>query len=166
MNVDFFNTSCKESARKDSLFGICDDQIGRKAYTDISDVNKWIAKVKNNNCIEVTFTAIDNCIEILKEGTKDKESSCDGMLTFGKSIYLVELKKRRTGGWFKEAKEQLENTIKLLNKNHDIDEFKYKKAYACNKKHPNFTIINNELGKRFFQETSFRIDAQTEIVIK
>ena len=167
MIVDFFETSCKEPAKINNLFGICDDQDGTKAYTDIHKRDKWIAIVKNKNNKEITFTAIDNCITILKEGTKDKESSCDGMLTFQDSIFLVELKEVKTGGWLPDAIGQLKNTIRLLTANHNLDGFRYKKAYACNKKHPNFTTIENELSKRFFNETNgFRIDAQAVIIIK
>ena len=167
MIVNFFETSCKEPAKTDDSFGICDDQDGTKAYTDIDDNDKWIATVKNKERLEVQFTAIDNCIIALKEGTKDKESTCDGMLTFKNSLYLVELKKQRTGGWISDAIEQLKNTIKLILENHNIEEFQYKKAYGCNRKHPNFATIDNELSRCFFRETNgFRIDAQAERVIK
>ena len=89
------------------------------------------------------------------------------MLIFHESLYLVELKKQGTGGWLPHAKTQLENTIKLLHANHNLSAFKYKKAYACNKKHPNFTVINVAERKAFFEKTNgFRIDAQAEIVIK
>ncbi len=87
MSMIFFETDCEEATRNERQFGICDDQNGTKAYTDIVDRNKWIAKVINENGINVSFTAIDNCIIIFKEGTKDKESSCDGMLTFSK-VYI------------------------------------------------------------------------------
>ncbi len=40
MIINFFNTNCKESAKKEKLFGICDDQNGTKAYTDITDDTK------------------------------------------------------------------------------------------------------------------------------
>ena len=167
MSVDFFNTDCKEPAQNNAFFGICDEQDATRAYTDNQNEDNWIARVKNKSQIEIAFTAIDNCITILKEGTNDKESTCDGMLTFKNSIFLVELKKQRIGGWLPNAKDQLKNTIKLLSENHDLAEFKYKKAYACNRKHPNFTKIENETSKRFFKETNgFRIDAQSEIVIK
>ena len=167
MHIDFFNTTCKEPIQTNELFGICDNQDGEKAYTDVHDNIKWIATVKNENKIEVTFTAIDNCIIIFKENTKDKESSCDGMLTFKNSIYLVELKNQGVGGWLPKAINQLKNTIKLVSRSHNLDGIKYKKAYACNRKHPNFTTIDNELSKKFFKETNgFRIDAQAEIVIK
>lgn len=167
MSVIFFETDCEESSRNDKLFGICDDQNGQRAFTDTTDYKKWIAKVINNNETDVKFTAIDNCIIVLKVGTKNKESSCDGMLTFSQSLYLVELKKQGTGGWIGDAKEQLENTIKLISKKHDLSNFKYKKAFACNKKHPNFTVIDAAERKSFFERTNgFRFDTQAEIVIK
>ena len=167
MSVNFFETECKEEARNEKQFGICDDQNGTKAYTDTTDSTKWIAKVTNVKEIHVSFTAIDNCIIVLKEGTKDKESSCDGMLTFGQNLYLVELKKQGTGGWISDAKGQLENTIKLISENHDLSNFRYKKAFACNRKHPSFTVIDTAERKSFFERTGgFRIDVQAEIVVK
>lgn len=133
----------------------------------MTDNTKWIAKVSNDNDLTIAFTAIDNCLIVLKEGTKDKESTCDGMLTFSNSLYLVELKKQGAGGWLSDAKSQLEKTIKLLRSKHNLEEYKYKKAYACNKKHPNFTVIDAAERKAFFERTKgFRIDAQAEIVVK
>lgn len=169
MSVDFFSATCKESVRTNNLFGICDDQDGAKAYTDIQDIDKWIATVKNKNQVEVTFIAIDHCIVILNRETNDMESTCDGMLTFEDHIFLVELKKQRKGGWLSEAKGQLENTINLLSEHHSpvLDEIRYKKAFVCNRKHPYFKTIDNELAKKFFKETNgFRLDVQSEIVIK
>ena len=167
MSVNFLKTDCKELSRIDDLFGICDNQNNTAAYTDVDNPSKWIAKVINEKNIEVSFTAIDNCIVIFKEGTKDKESSCDGMITFENSIYLVELKDKNIGGWIPEAVGQLENTIKLILANHTLTEFKHKKAFACNRKHPYFKTMENEFCKRFFQRTNgFRIDVQSEIKIK
>lgn len=113
MSVNFFGTECTELSRTDELFGICDDQDGGKAYFNATDKNKWIAVVKNDKGLAVSFTAIDHCIIILKEGTKDEESTCDGMITFTDSLYLVELKKQGAGGWVSKAIAQMENTIKL-----------------------------------------------------
>lgn len=166
MSVDFFNTPCKEADRTDLIIGICDDQDNTKAYTDITDKNKWIAVIKNNSGLSVSFTPIDNCIIILKEGSQNKESTCDGMITFHESLFLIELKVQNSGGWKSKALEQLENTVKLLLKNHDLSNIKYKKVFACNRKHPNFYVIDNEKNKRFFKSYGFRIDVQAEIVIK
>lgn len=166
MKVDFFNTACKEQELTHQKFGICDDEDGRRAYTNIDNATKWIAKVNNELERKIEFTAIDNCITILKAGTKNKESSCDGMLTFENSIFLVELKNQGTGGWLPKAIGQLQNTISLLKLYNRIDDFRYKKAYACNRKHPNFQVIDVEKRRKFYKETGFRIDAQAEIVIK
>ncbi len=165
MNVDFFNTECRESVRNNSVFGICDNHDGTRAYTDIGNNSTWVAKVENCNKLDTVFTPIDNCIIILKNGTNDQESTCDGMLTFRNSIYLVELKEQRTGGWLTDAIGQLENTIKLLKGANNIDHIIYKKAYACNKKHPKFHVIDVERKRKFYNETGFRIDAQASILI-
>ncbi len=164
--INFFNNNCNEASISNKEFGICDDQNGTKAYTDNTNSKKWIATIKNDKRKKIVFTAIDNCIIILKEETSDKESTCDGMLTFENSLFLVELKVQRQGGWLPRAISQLENTIKLIKKHNDISKIKYKKAYACNKIHPRFQIMASEQMKRFFDKTGFRIDVQAEIKIK
>lgn len=166
MSIDFFNSPCRETARQEKLFGICDDQEGQKAYTDSENQENWIATVVNETNCEITFTAIDHCTSVYKEGTNDLESTCDGMLTFADSLYLVELKNDRTGGWIPDATKQLENTIKLLQMHHSLEEYKHLKAYACNRKHPRFTTIENSTNKAFFDQTRFRLDVQAKIAIK
>lgn len=166
MSTDFLGSKCNELSRKDKLFGLCDDQNSEKAYSDTGDDKQWIAKVNNPNETEIIFTPIDNCIILHKPGTKDKESTCDGMLTTVNTLFLVELKERGTGGWLGDAVGQLENTMKLLHANHDLSAFRYKKGFACNKKHPNFTVIDNEKNKWFYKTYGFRLDARVEIDVK
>ncbi len=167
MSVDFLKSPCKEAARENTTFGICDDQDGTKAYTDIKDEEKWIATVSNKNSKAIVFTPIDNCIQIFKPQTNDLESTCDGMLMFTNNLYLIELKKQSTGGWIPVAIGQLKNTIRLITESHNITQIKYKKAFACNKRHPNFKTIDNELSKRFFNESNgFRLDINSEINIR
>ena len=166
MSVDFFSVDCTETAKTDFRFGICDDQSGSKAYTDATDETTWIATVKNQSGTSITFIAIDRCLMRHQEGTADNESTCDGMLIFRDGLYLVELKKQDTGGWLPKATAQLENTIRLLQKHHDLEQFRYKKAFACNKRHPRFIVIDVEEKKAFFRRTNgFRLDAQATIVI-
>jgi len=89
------------------------------------------------------------------------------MLTFSDSLFLVELKKQGTGGWLPDAKKQLESTIKRLRMDNNLTKYRYKKAYACNKQHPKFTVIEASEKKAFFERTNgFRIDVQAEIFIK
>jgi len=165
MKIDFLNTECKEPTRIDESFGIFDNQDGKRAYSGSANLTNRIAIVKNERKIPVTFTAIDNCIMIHKEGSKNLESTCDGMLTFSQALYLIELKNQGTGGWQSDAIQQLKNTIRIMQIHIDLTKFKNKKAYVCNKKHPTFKKINHELNKQFFKEYSFRLDINTQIAI-
>ncbi|HEY0175188.1 MAG TPA: hypothetical protein VGC08_02350 [Pedobacter sp.] len=166
MSLDFLDSPCKEPSRNEKLFGLCDDQNGTKAYSDHLNSNNWIAKVINEDQVDVTFTPIDLCMNILKAHTNDQESTCDGMLTSENCLYLVELKEQGTGGWLPKATDQLESTIKLLTKNHDLSGFRFKKAFPCNKRHPNFKVIDHAENLRFFRNYGFRIDAQLEVRIR
>lgn len=165
MSAYFLETPCKEPPITDSEFGICDDENGTKAYSNTINREKWVATVKNDGSKEVAFTPIDNCIIILKEGTNDKESTCDGMLTFSNSLFLVELKVQGTGGWRSHAIGQLENTMKLMASDVNIQMIKYKKAYACNRKFPYFQKTDNEENLRFFRKYGFRIHVGAEIIL-
>lgn len=53
--MNFFDAACQEPAIKHAKFGICDDQDGKKAYTDITDDTKWVATVINRNQIELSL---------------------------------------------------------------------------------------------------------------
>lgn len=162
MTLDFFNTSCSEPPRKEEVFGLCDDQNESPAYSDVDNERLWIAKVENS-VGEVVFTPIDKCIVVEKASSKDQESTCDGMLTFKDSLFLVELK-MRSKNWFTEGLAQIRNTIEVMRAHGVIDQ-KYLKAYVCNKKHPHFTTIDNAFSKKFKEETGFRIDNQAKIKI-
>lgn len=163
MSVDFFKTPCSEKLRSEKTFGLCDDDDEAVAYSDAVNKASWIARVENN-AGEVVFTPIDKCIVPRKVGSLDKESTCDGMLTFTDSLFLVELKNERKN-WFMDGLGQIENTKRLMRKQGAIDQ-KYLKAYVCNKKHPHFTTIDNSFSRKFKNETGFRIDNQATIKIK
>jgi hypothetical protein len=162
MSLDFFKQKCQESSRKNIEFGLCDDQNGKVAYSDIADSNKWIATVKNENQQEIVFTAIDKCV--LLDNEFRGRGRCDGMLTSSDLLYFVELKNQKPP-WQSDAIEQLESTIQFLLENHDISQYKKRKAFACNKQRDKFVVIDNEFNKSFLRQTTFRIDIQAEIVI-
>jgi hypothetical protein len=98
MSINFFKLSCQDTTNQ-SEFGLCDDPPPphTPAYIDLDISNKdekWIAIVDNSNEIEITFTAIDNCIEIRRpNGEMDK--SCEGMLTYQNSYYFCRVKEKR-----------------------------------------------------------------------
>ena len=144
--MNFFDPECREPARKDVKFGLCDDQNGTKAYTNTDDPSRWIATVQNDTKVELTFTAIDNCVIMNDEECGRRR--CDGMLTSAKHIYFIELKDVREG-WMVDAIDQIDSTIRFFMEHHDISMYRYKKAFACNKRHRAFKVIDNELRRRF-----------------
>lgn len=162
MKVDFLVNTCKEPARTDSVFGLCDDQNGQKAYSTIDNAGKWIATVKNDKNIELVFTPIDNCL--IKSYELEGIGRCDGLLTSPDHLYFIELKDVAKN-WVSEAVEQLESTINLFKENHDINAFRHKKAFACNKQHRYFQEVDNEFNLAFFRKHKVRIDIQAEIII-
>ncbi|MFN5894258.1 MAG: hypothetical protein ACK45Z_16760, partial [Dolichospermum sp.] len=109
MSINFFKSTC-QSQTNQYKFGLCDDPNKDKdpAYIDTVDCSKWIAIVENNQEIEVIFTAIDNCIEILRSNG-ERENRCDGMLTYNNHIIFVELKERKytNSVWIDEGENQL-----------------------------------------------------------
>jgi hypothetical protein len=162
MSLDFFNVDCRYSPNSEDTFGLCDKQDGSRAYPNTDNFNAWIATVKNKRNLPVVFTAIDKCV--LQDHELKGEGRCDGMLTTEELLYLVELKDKEPP-WQNEALEQLKSTIRLLMGVHDIAQYRKRKAFACNKKRDKFIVIDNEFNKRFFRETTFRIDFQTEILV-
>ena len=160
--MNFFDLECQELARKDLLFGLCDDQDGTKAYTNTENSSRWIASVQNNSNVELTFTAIDNCV--IKGDEERGRGRCDGMLTSSEHIYFVELKDQKSS-WRAKAIDQLESTILFFQEYHDLGVFRHKKAYACNKQHKPFQEIDQETRLRFFRRCGFHIDTQAKIIV-
>lgn len=160
--MDFFEPTCQKPAINESIFGLCDDQNGTKAYTNIDDQTTWIATVRNDNNKNLTFTAIDKCV--IKDNEELGRGRCDGMLTSTEHIYFVELKDEAKK-WITGAINQLESTVQFFIEHHDISVFQHKKAFACNRKHRHFQEIDNELNLRFFRTYRVRIDVQADIII-
>lgn len=163
--MNFFDTTHQEPPTEDLSFGICDDQNGQKAYTDRTNKIKWVATVINEKPFQLTFTAIDK--GVIKDDQFPGQERCEGMITSNEHIYFLELKVQRSGGVAK-AKCQLASTIKIFNQVHPerLREYKHKKAFICNKSHPNFHVIQNEDQLSFYNKYNVRLDINTEIKFK
>lgn len=160
--MNFFDAACQEPPINTKLFGLCDDENGTKAYTDTVDSSKWIATVKNDSMLDVTFTAIDKCV--IKDNEGKGKGRCDAMLTTKLSLFLVELKNASSAKNV-DILEQLISTIAFLKQYHNIDSYTHKKVYACNKKRSQFVVIDNEENKAFYNTYGFRMDIQGEIIV-
>jgi hypothetical protein len=161
--MNFYDSAYQELPTTDALFGLCDDRKGRVAYIDKTNRNKWIAIIHNKKNINLLFTAIDK--GVIKDDEEPERGRCDGMLASNEHIYFVELKDQRKN-WISDSITQLESTIQFFIANHDIAIYKHKKAFACNKRHPQFKKTENELNLHFFKTYGVRLGLQADIVFQ
>ena len=169
-NVDFFaEVNQREQSRRDTLFGINDGiEEGDKegyAYTTIEgEPSTWNAVAKNAKALEVRFLPLDHNIVI--HPTPDETFSlCDGMLYHASWVAFVELKVKKSA-WISENIAQLKSSIGLFMANHDAKKYKYRFAYAANRKFPRFNISHKRDMQEFHQETGFRLLIQNTIEVK
>jgi len=169
--MDFFAKSKHKQISISKEFGICDDPPPAKvpAYLDEADKMKWIAIVNNSNGEEITFTAIDNCIEYdFKKADGKSDKRCDGILTFGVNIFFVELKQRKgrkSKDWLDDGEAQLKRTIFHFSKTKDSMAFRHKYAYIANSKRPVFTRGQAVRTNRFLKDTGYVLRIQRVIEI-
>jgi hypothetical protein len=161
MSVNFQQAACHQTL-SDPLFGLCDGDNGTKAYPDTADPAKWVAVVKNDTRKAILFIAVDKCI--IYDHEYPGRGRCDGILTTVEHLFFVELKDRLKN-WVQPAIEQLGSTIQFFVEGNDMTVYRHKKAFVCNKKHPRFQEIDNELNLRFFRQYGVRLDVQAEVII-
>ncbi len=164
--IDFFKVEVPVEER---VFGICDDEdkaAKTPAYVDANESNKhkWIAVVTNSSGKPVSFIAVDNKIEIRRENGV-MENRCDAMLHNEKYIIFVELKKQQDR-WIQHALVQLATTINVFKECHDINKYKHKLAYACNKRHPYFAVSHKEEMQQFRYKYGVRLVIGCDIMVK
>lgn len=168
MGIDFFIAKCQIENIRDNEFGICDDKDEAEktpAYVDMTQPDKWVAVVKNQTNKSINFTAVDNCIEMERSDGR-MDFRCDAMLTNEDHIVFVELKEQ-LADWITHAvDEQLQTTIDNFKANHDISKYKHKRAFVCNKRHPNFWVAYKDRMASFYQRNGVRLNLVKEIVFK
>jgi hypothetical protein len=162
MSLNFLDTACAEQERFDLIFGLCDDQDGTKAYSNSENTESWIATVKNESAIGLIFTPVDKCL--INDNEFQGRGRCDGILTSNYHLYFVELKNQPKSR-VSDAIKQLDSTIEFFKNAHDINQFKHKKAFVCNKQRRHFQEVDNELNLSFYRKHKVRIDVQAEILI-
>lgn len=162
--MDFYKTECKTDNISVDEFGLCDNEDGNPAFVDFANRDIWIATIKNQKNKNITFVAVDKCV--LKDNEYEGRGRCDCMLvTENKEhLFFVELK-NKDKEWISDAISQLESTILFFKENYNIEEYRHKKIFACNRKRKRFKEIDNEENLAFFRRHKFRIDVQSEIII-
>lgn len=169
-NVDFFaEANHQEKPRCDTLFGINDgveegDLKGCAYTTTDGEPTSWNAVVENKNAKEVCFLPLDHNI-VIHPKPDETYSLCDGMLYHGSWVAFVELKVKKAD-WISENIAQLRSTIELFLANHDVKNYKYRFAYAANRKFPRFNTSHKREMQEFHQKTGFRLLIQNRITVK
>ena len=162
--MDFFDPKyLTESPHNEAMFGLVDD--GLLARSTTSNESSWVAVVKNRQWKSVQFVPVDHNIQIFEDG--NERSMCDGMLyDMDKSwLAFVEMKEQ-IGEWMRAARLQLESTIAIFKKSHNAEEFRYRFAYAANRKHPHFQFSQKQVMQEFYNQNKFRLLFQNNIDVK
>ena len=169
--IEFFHTSMPDEEYPYKNFGICDDEdesAKTPAYVSIDPTDKWVAIVQNRTEKPINFTAVDNCIEI-RRANGDMDNRCDAILTNDEHIVFIELKVQRTSGWITHAvDEQLQTTIDHFKENCDIDKYRYKRAFVCNRKISTFQmpVIKAKNECFLLKRNHIRLSIEQTIVFK
>ncbi|MDR3340138.1 MAG: hypothetical protein LBT25_08650 [Candidatus Symbiothrix sp.] len=187
MSINFFDENKKTNSSKNQ-FGLCDDPppAENPAYIDETNKNKWIGIVNNSTKKDTCFFPIDHCVPLFRPKLtkvknpviriihkflillfkiQEKESSCDGVLSYNNNLIFVELKNRGSGGWLKKGREQLTVTIAKFKENHDIQKYNKVEAYVCNSLKPLANTGNSNHIQQFKDETGLILNVQQNIDI-
>lgn len=162
MSADFFKQECL-TITNERRFGICDGEDHAVAFTTTDNEADWIAAVVNDKGLDIEFRAIDFCVTVLR-ADGNQERSCDCMLIYPNNIVFIELKNERHS-WMSSGIEQLELTISRFNEVYKIENYKRRRAFVANRRHPNFHVIEDETKIRFRDKYKVRLDVQAKIVV-
>ncbi len=158
MAINFFEADCTDSTNE-TVFGIYDVPPATLSFADSENWHVW---VDNENGIDVTFIAIDQCLEIPKA---DGER-CEGMLTYNDMLIFIELKDRDGGRWAGKSRDQLINTIRLFKRDADITPYTRLYGHIANKQRPNFKAGGKIFYQEFEDETGFILRVSDVIKIE
>ena len=147
MPVDFFIAPCEKpdgnckktgvickKTTNESRFGLSDENAHKRepAFLDLNNELNWDATVLNPENKEVTFKAVDFCVDIFREG-RDLIKRCEGFLFYENKILFVEVKRGKTGRWLSDAREKLQETISKFKESYPGGEFEILEPVVSNK---------------------------------
>lgn len=164
--MNFFDYA--EFVKPVEKFGIIDpeDKIGKFPAKIVYDsTEKWNATVMCNNRSDYMFVPIDNnsAISLTRTNVQNEEESdnrCDAMLGTEKTVCFIELKNERAD-WLPHAVKQLESTISAFGEN--LQKYTCKRAYACNIRHPNSSVLYSDTQTRFYRKHKIVLRTKTDI---
>jgi hypothetical protein len=147
MAINFFDPGCV-TVTSEKIFGIYDVPPATLVFVNSDGWNVW---VDNEAGIEITFTAIDQCLSISRlDGER-----CEAMITYSDVLTFIELKDRDGGRWAGKSRDQLKNTIRLFIRDVGITGYKRLYGHIANKQRPNFKAGGGSFFQKFEDETGF-----------
>lgn len=145
-------------------FGLYDTENTSPVILDYDAPQKWEVSVECNNQTDYKFIAVDSVKELLEYKKKNQGlDTCDAILKSRNTICFIELK-NQDKSWFQEAVTQLKETIALYQTSHGTDDYKFRRAQAANKTHPNFHSSMTNTMHKFWQDTTFILRVGTKIM--
>jgi len=158
MAINFFQKECTDNT-SESIFGIIDLPPATLVF---DQAENWVVWIDNNKGINITFTAVDDCLNIPHaEGER-----CEAMLTYDNALMFIELKDRDSGRWAGKARDQLENTIRLFKRDADLTPYVRLYAHIANKQRPYFKSGGSSFSEKFEYDTGFILRVSDVIEIK
>jgi len=177
MQIDFFAAPCHKidgnckkegvvckSITRNERFGICDNRSGERkpAFIDIVNEEIWDLIVRNPIKTEVTFKAIDYCVDIFRENN-ELIKRCEGFLIYRNKIIFIELKTGTYRGWLSDAREKLEETIGKFRENHPDQGYEIIAPAISNKRHNRIHQSETEQKRKFKDKTGLDFRVISEI---
>lgn len=167
MPIDFFIAPCAKvdgnckkagvvckSTTTITRFGLSDINSDKRepAFIDAADENSWDLTIENPSNKEITFKAVDFCVDIFRVGN-DPIKRCEGFLYYENKIVFVEIKNRKSGrgGWLIDAREKFQETILKFKENYPDGQFEILQPIVSNKLFPR-THQNEMIQKRILKD--------------
>ena len=138
---------CKETTNA-QRFGLCDDRSDERlpARINKTDEGQWQLTIENPLGKEVTFKAVDYCVDIYRIGN-ELIKRCEGFFLYDGNILFVELKHSGYKGWLSDARLKFQETILAFKENHPELTLSYLPPVVSNKlqyKTPQNLMIENQ----------------------
>jgi len=147
MAINFFESQCI-TLISEKIFGIYDIP---PAKVDVNNDDQWIAWVDNEKEIEITFIAVDKCLDIpYSEGDR-----CEAIILYNETLTFIELKDRDGGRWAGKSRDQLINSIRLFKRDVGLESYKKLFGHIANKQRPYFKSGGKTFYQKFEDETGF-----------
>lgn len=162
---------CKQTVTE-KRFGISDAKSDAKepAFVSFENEEDWDLTVENPQSKEVTFKAIDFCVDFYREeqneiGQLMQKKRCEGFLYYDDQLIFFEIKNRQNGDWLSKAVAQFIEPIPEFQKAHPELPYKIQKPIIVNRKHGRNNQSESINKKKMHEVFGFDFQVKNTITI-